>query len=381
MSPAPPVPQECHAQQHQQKAQVIGLVDDGEAQGGLVGDRDRIGHHEHQLARATAPIREAQGGDPAEHQPQGDQEQERQADLDGGKPRFPTDESVAHPVGKQIERGIGLIERWGELMGWVVSPSQGEEARHPEEAMVLPGLHRPEGFTAQGIDVVADMLREQACEGEPRDRRQQADQGQVLPQGWGDLPAWVPAPATLPPEGEAPQLVNHSESQSRRRYRLPLEVRESWNTSQRSGPKGPPWLCPSPAPLLRVSGGTAPGPASGLNDAQRRAVDHRDGHLLVVAGAGSGKTRALTHRIAHLIGQHGVDPHQLLAVTFTNKAAREMKERLELLLAQPFSPSSSGSYATASTGRSPKSSGSGPSMPCSQGCCASTSTSTRTRKG
>lgn len=73
---------------------------------------------------------------------------------------------------------------------------------------------------------------------------------------------------------------------------------------------------------------------AGLNDAQRRAVDHANGPLLVVAGAGSGKTRALTHRIAHLIGHHGVDPAGLLAVTFTNKASREMKERLEVLLAQ-----------------------------------------------
>ncbi len=73
---------------------------------------------------------------------------------------------------------------------------------------------------------------------------------------------------------------------------------------------------------------------AGLNDAQRKAVDHHQGPLLVVAGAGSGKTRALTHRIAHLIGEHGADPAQILAVTFTNKAAREMKERLEVLLAQ-----------------------------------------------
>ena len=72
----------------------------------------------------------------------------------------------------------------------------------------------------------------------------------------------------------------------------------------------------------------------GLNEAQRRAVDHHYGPLLVIAGAGSGKTRALTHRIAHLISEKNINPSEILAVTFTNKAAREMKERLENLLAQ-----------------------------------------------
>ncbi len=71
-----------------------------------------------------------------------------------------------------------------------------------------------------------------------------------------------------------------------------------------------------------------------LNNEQLQAVKHVYGPLLVVAGAGSGKTKALTHRIANLIENNSIDPHNILAVTFTNKAAKEMKARLEVLLAQ-----------------------------------------------
>ena len=85
----------------------------------------------------------------------------------------------------------------------------------------------------------------------------------------------------------------------------------------------------------------------GLNKQQREAAETMNGNIVIIAGAGSGKTRTITYRIAHMVKECGIDPNSILALTFTNKAANEMKERIEKLVGEdtPVSATTFHSFA------------------------------------